>query len=139
MSVRKDRSINGLKAVEECLGELITADESVVREALTAGNDLNSFSVQVNEELTEAHKAAVRECIQNADKLTDLHNQILACDLVFERLEKMLLGFQGDLGTISDDMKRLQEQSGPLKFDSFGVENETLFNLSFSPKQTYIF
>ncbi|VDL65180.1 unnamed protein product [Nippostrongylus brasiliensis] len=103
MSVRKDRSINGLKAVEECLGELITADESVVREALTAGNDLNSFS--------EAHKAAVRECIQNADKLTDLHNQILACDLVFERLEKMLLGFQGDLGTISDDMKRLQEQS----------------------------
>ncbi|WKY07944.1 hypothetical protein Q1695_007442 [Nippostrongylus brasiliensis] len=111
MSVRKDRSLNGLKAVEECLGELITADESVVREALTAGSDLNSFSVQVNEELTEAHKAAVRECIQNADKLTDLHNQILACDLVFERLEKMLLGFQGDLGTISDDMKRLQEQS----------------------------
>ncbi|KAK6021720.1 Vps52 / Sac2 family protein, partial [Ostertagia ostertagi] len=66
---------------------------------------------QVNEELTEAHRIAVKECIQNADKLTDLHNQILACDQVFERLEKMLLGFQGDLGTISEDMKRLQEQS----------------------------
>ncbi|KAK6030470.1 Vps52 / Sac2 family protein [Ostertagia ostertagi] len=111
MSIRKDKSVNSLKAVEDCLAELSTADESIVREALSAGHDLSNFSVQVNEELTEAHRIAVKECIQNADKLTDLHNQILACDQVFERLEKMLLGFQGDLGTISEDMKRLQEQS----------------------------
>ncbi|KAK6046784.1 Vps52 / Sac2 family protein [Cooperia oncophora] len=111
MSIRKDKSTNSLKAVEDCLAELSTADESIVREALSAGHDLSNFSVQVNEELTEAHRIAVKECIQNADKLTDLHNQILACDQVFERLEKMLLGFQGDLGTISEDMKRLQEQS----------------------------
>ncbi|KAK6010534.1 hypothetical protein OSTOST_24437, partial [Ostertagia ostertagi] len=108
MSIRKDKSVNSLKAVEDCLAELSTADESIVREALSAGHDLSNFSVQVNEELTEAHRIAVKECIQNADKLTDLHNQILACDQVFE---KMLLGFQGDLGTISEDMKRLQEQS----------------------------
>ncbi|KAJ1364466.1 Vacuolar protein sorting-associated protein 52 [Parelaphostrongylus tenuis] len=44
-------------------------------------------------------------------KLADLHNQIVACDQVFERLEKMLLGFQDDLGTISQDMKRLQDES----------------------------
>ncbi|XGW26046.1 hypothetical protein V3C99_007005 [Haemonchus contortus] len=111
MSIRKDKSTNSLKAVEDCLAELATADENIVREALSAGNDLNNISVKVNEELTEAHRIAVKECIQNADKLTDLHNQILACDQVFERLEKMLLGFQGDLGTISEDMKRLQDQS----------------------------
>nr|CDJ83703.1 Vps52 Sac2 domain containing protein [Haemonchus contortus] len=111
MSIRKDKSTNSLKAVEDCLAELATADENIVREALSAGNDLNNISVKVNEELTEAHRIAVKECIQNADKLTDLYNQILACDQVFERLEKMLLGFQGDLGTISEDMKRLQDQS----------------------------
>lgn len=111
MSVRKDKVSSSLKAVEECLAELESADENIVREALLAGKDLSNISVQVNEELTEAHRSAVLECIQNADKLTDLHNQILACDQVFERLEKMLLGFQGDLGTISEDMKRLQDQS----------------------------
>ncbi|VDO99936.1 unnamed protein product [Heligmosomoides polygyrus] len=102
----KDKVSSSLKAVEECLAELESADENIVREALLAGKDLSNIS-----ELTEAHRSAVLECIQNADKLTDLHNQILACDQVFERLEKMLLGFQGDLGTISEDMKRLQDQS----------------------------
>lgn len=104
MSVRKDKVSSSLKAVEECLAELESADENIVREALLAGKDLSNISgmffirwasyscavycvsVQVNEELTEAHRSAVLECIQNADKLTDLHNQILACDQVFEVL-----------------------------------------------------
>ncbi|VDM60496.1 unnamed protein product [Angiostrongylus costaricensis] len=107
MSTRKGKSVNSLKALENCLNELAGADEAVVREALSAGDNLNNFS----EELNDAHRTAVRECIENADKLTNLHNQILACDQVFERLEKMLLGFQDDLGTISQDMKRLQDES----------------------------
>ncbi|KAK6746746.1 hypothetical protein RB195_000172 [Necator americanus] len=111
MNARKGKPTDKLKALEDCLSELTVADESVVRGALSAGQDLCDFSAQVKEELTEAHRIAVRECIQNADKLTDLHNQIVACDQVFERLEKMLLGFQDDLGTISEDMKRLQDQS----------------------------
>uniref|UniRef100_A0A158PB29 Vacuolar protein sorting-associated protein 52 homolog n=1 Tax=Angiostrongylus cantonensis TaxID=6313 RepID=A0A158PB29_ANGCA len=109
MSTRKGKSVDSLKALENCLNELVDADEAVVREALSAGDNLNNFSVK--DELNDAHRTAVRECIQNADKLTDLHNQILACDQVFERLEKMLLGFQDDLGTISQDMKRLQDES----------------------------
>ncbi|KAE9419192.1 hypothetical protein Angca_009057 [Angiostrongylus cantonensis] len=111
MSTRKGKSVDSLKALENCLNELVDADEAVVREALSAGDNLNNFSAQVKDELNDAHRTAVRECIQNADKLTDLHNQILACDQVFERLEKMLLGFQDDLGTISQDMKRLQDES----------------------------
>ncbi|KJH46182.1 Vps52 / Sac2 family protein [Dictyocaulus viviparus] len=126
MSAWKDQSGDNFKALEDCLNELATADEGAVREALSSGNNLNNFSDSIKEELTEAHRNAVRECIRNADKLTDLHNQIIACDQVFEphalrnpatwhfsfqRLEKMLLGFQGDLGTISQDMKRLQEES----------------------------
>ncbi|KHJ97089.1 Vps52 / Sac2 family protein [Oesophagostomum dentatum] len=111
MAARKGKSVDKVKSLEDCLAELSVADENVVRGALSAGQDLNNFSAQVKEELTEAHRIAVRECIQNADKLADLHNQIVACDQVFERLEKMLLGFQDDLGTISEDMKRLQDQS----------------------------
>ncbi|KAL6738026.1 hypothetical protein Aduo_011620 [Ancylostoma duodenale] len=111
MAARKGKSTDKVKALEDCLSELSIADEGVVRGALSAGQDLGNFSARVKEELTEAHRIAVRECIQNADKLTDLHNQIIACDQVFERLEKMLLGFQDDLGTISEDMKRLQDQS----------------------------
>ncbi|VDN28061.1 unnamed protein product [Cylicostephanus goldi] len=111
MAARKSKTTDKVKSLEDCLSELSVADENVVRSALSAEQDLSNFSAQVKEELTEAHKVAVRECIQNAEKLTDLHNQIVACDQVFERLEKMLLRFQDDLGTISEDMKRLQDQS----------------------------
>ncbi|CAI4228617.1 unnamed protein product [Auanema sp. JU1783] len=99
------------RSLEDCLLEFAKADDRVVRDALAAGHDLRDFSVQVKDELTEAHKEAVKDCIANADQLTELHNQIVSCDSVFERLEKMLISFQNDLGAISDDMKRLQDQS----------------------------
>lgn len=42
------------------------------------------FSAEVKGKLTEAHKDAVQECIANAEQLTELHTQIVACDQVFE-------------------------------------------------------
>ncbi|KAJ1364467.1 hypothetical protein KIN20_024567 [Parelaphostrongylus tenuis] len=46
MSSRKGKSVDSLKAVESCLNELASADEDVVREALSAGDNLNNFSGQ---------------------------------------------------------------------------------------------
>lgn len=44
MAARKGKSTDKLKALEDCLSELSIADESVVRGALSAGQDLGNFS-----------------------------------------------------------------------------------------------
>ncbi|VDO20049.1 unnamed protein product, partial [Brugia timori] len=62
-------------------------------------------------QLQSAHLLAVKDCIDQAEKLAELHEEITACDDAFAQLEGMLRSFQSELGTISSDMKRLQQQS----------------------------
>ncbi|CAI5453991.1 unnamed protein product [Caenorhabditis angaria] len=100
-----------IASLEFCLSQLKRADESVVRKAITSGDGLSESSDDVGQKLSEAHKNAVKQCLTNADKLATLHNQIDACDKVFERLQNMLCSFQNNLGTIGEDMKQLQVQS----------------------------
>lgn len=38
--------------------------------------------------------------------------QIQGCDAILARMQEMLLGFQADLGGISDEIKHLQVQNG---------------------------
>ncbi|KAK0406157.1 hypothetical protein QR680_018400 [Steinernema hermaphroditum] len=93
------------------LEDVLEADDEIVRSALESGLDLRKYSAQIDEQLKVANRDAVQDCIQQADKLVDLHSQITTCDEVFERLEGMLSGFLVELGSISSDMKSLQEQS----------------------------
>ncbi|TKR81701.1 hypothetical protein L596_015532 [Steinernema carpocapsae] len=98
-------------AAPSTLEDVLEADDEIVRSALESGLDLRKYSAQIDEQLKVANQEAVQDCIQQADKLVDLHGQITKCDEVFERLEGMLSGFLVELGSISSDMKRLQEQS----------------------------
>ncbi|MFH4978802.1 hypothetical protein AB6A40_005511 [Gnathostoma spinigerum] len=86
-------------------------DDEVLRIALECGLDLRDYSAKLKNELQDAHQNAVQDCIDQADQLADLHAELKACDDAFLRLEEMLLGFQSELGTVSADMKRLQQQS----------------------------
>uniref|UniRef100_A0A183DYY3 Vacuolar protein sorting-associated protein 52 homolog n=1 Tax=Gongylonema pulchrum TaxID=637853 RepID=A0A183DYY3_9BILA len=90
---------------------------------LESGVDLRQYSSELHEQLRTAHSLAVKDCIEQAEKLAQLHTEITACDdafanaffvniwFFFQRLEDMLQGFQSELGTICSDMKRLQQQS----------------------------
>ena len=49
--------------------------------------------------------------IQQGPQLEALNQQIQACDAILETMETMLRGFQGDLGSISDEIQALQNQS----------------------------
>ncbi|GMT32363.1 hypothetical protein PFISCL1PPCAC_23660 [Pristionchus fissidentatus] len=101
-----------VKTLEDCLDDFANADPEVIRRALAAGgNDICEYTGSIKEQLKTTHLDAVRDCIENADKLCDLHQQINDCDQVFEKLEQMLIGFQSELGSLSTDMSRLQEQS----------------------------
>ncbi|VDM08749.1 unnamed protein product [Wuchereria bancrofti] len=86
-------------------------DDVSIRKAFESGADLRQYSAELQEQLRSAHLLAVKDCIDQAEKLAELHEEITACDDAFAQLEGMLRSFQSELGTISSDMKRLQQQS----------------------------
>ena len=47
----------------------------------------------------------------NNEQVIDLHKQMQECDAVLARMQDMLLGFQTDLGGISEEIKHLQDES----------------------------
>jgi hypothetical protein len=57
--------------------------ESLVREALLSGMDLREYSAKVEDDLKAAHRRAVQDCIDQADSVVQLHEEIVACDNVF--------------------------------------------------------
>ncbi|KAL3991087.1 Vps52 / Sac2 family protein [Acanthocheilonema viteae] len=86
-------------------------DDVSIRKAFESGTDLRQYSAELQEQLRSAHLLAVKDCIDQAEKLAELHEEITACDDAFAQLEGMLRSFQSELGTISSDMRRLQQQS----------------------------
>ncbi|VBB30923.1 unnamed protein product, partial [Acanthocheilonema viteae] len=86
-------------------------DDVSIRKAFESGSDLRQYSAELQEQLRSAHLLAVKDCIDQAEKLAELHEEITACDDAFAQLEGMLRSFQSELGTISSDMRRLQQQS----------------------------
>ncbi|VDN06583.1 unnamed protein product [Thelazia callipaeda] len=94
----------------------ITGDDNelsddLVQKAFDSGVGLRQYAKDLDEQLQSAHSLAVKHCIDQAEKLAELHEEITACDDAFAELEDILKSFQSELGTISSDMKRLQQQS----------------------------
>ena len=54
---------------------------------------------------------SIVQYMDNKQQVVDLHNQIHDCDDVLLRMQEMLLGFQGDLSGISEEIRYLQEES----------------------------
>ncbi len=86
-------------------------EDSVVKEALRSGVDLREYSAQVEGELQEVENGSIQDYIRESGNIASLHNQIVHCDQILERMENMLLSFQSDLGSISTEIVALQQQS----------------------------
>ena len=54
---------------------------------------------------------SVGQYMENSQQVFDLHKQMRDCDAVLARMQDMLLGFQADLGGISEEIKYLQDES----------------------------
>jgi hypothetical protein len=85
--------------------------DEIVADALAKGVDLREYSRQIDDELKQVEMESVREYVGESDNVVYLHNQIQACDVVLARMQEMLLGFQADLGGISEEIRYLQDQS----------------------------
>ncbi|CAH1787667.1 unnamed protein product [Owenia fusiformis] len=86
-------------------------EDEIVKEALKTGVDLRQYSREVEKELLDVENASIQDYIKEGQNIASLHKQIAACDTILERMESMLHTFQNDLGSISNEIQSLQEQS----------------------------
>ncbi|CAK1549977.1 unnamed protein product [Leptosia nina] len=82
-----------------------------IQEVLKNGTDLREYALQIDRSIKEAEKASVADYLKESENIGSLHNQIEECDGILERMENMLLIFQNDLGSISNEIISLQKRS----------------------------
>ncbi len=95
------------------IGEDLEAfqEDEMVQAALHRGVDLKKYGLELEVELKDAEMDSVNQYMINSPRVIDLHKQMQDCDSVLARMQEMLLGFQADLGGISEEIRYLQDES----------------------------
>ncbi|KAK8580093.1 hypothetical protein V6N13_143226 [Hibiscus sabdariffa] len=101
-----DISLEGLQQeLEEC------KDDDVVANILSKGVKLREYTKGVENNLRKVELDSIQDYIKESDNLVSLHDQIRDCDSILSQMETLLSGFQVEIGSISSDIKILQEKS----------------------------
>ncbi|KAH9626007.1 hypothetical protein KSS87_016820 [Heliosperma pusillum] len=101
-----DVSLEGLEhELEEC------KEDDVVANILSKGIKLRDYTKTVEKNLREVELDSIQDYIKESDNLLTLHDQIRDCDIILSQMESLLSGFQAEIGSISSDIKVLQEKS----------------------------
>ncbi|TYH18431.1 hypothetical protein ES288_A05G270500v1 [Gossypium darwinii] len=101
-----DISLEGLQEeLEEC------KNDDVVANILSKGIKLREYTKGVEHNLRKVELDSIQDYIKESDNLVSLHDQIRDCDSILSQMETLLSGFQVEIGSISSDIKILQEKS----------------------------
>ncbi|XP_030496849.2 vacuolar protein sorting-associated protein 52 A [Cannabis sativa] len=101
-----DISLEGLQQeLEEC------KNDDVVANILSKGTKLREYTKGVENNIRQVELDSIQDYIQESDNLVSLHDQIRDCDNILSQMETLLSGFQTEIGSISSDIKILQEKS----------------------------
>ncbi|KAI3686849.1 hypothetical protein L1987_80538 [Smallanthus sonchifolius] len=101
-----DISLEGLQQeLEECKADKVVAN------ILSKGVKLREYTKGVENNLRQVELDSIQEYITESDNLVSLHDQIRDCDIILSQMETLLGGFQVEIGSISSDIKILQEKS----------------------------
>ncbi|KAI7983166.1 Vacuolar protein sorting-associated protein 52 A [Camellia lanceoleosa] len=101
-----DISLEGLgQELEEC------KNDDVVANILSKGAKLREYTKGVENNLWQVELESIQDYIKESDNLLSLHDQIHDCDSILSQMETLLSGFQAEIGSISSDIKVLQEKS----------------------------
>ncbi|CAJ2628446.1 vacuolar protein sorting-associated protein 52 A [Trifolium pratense] len=101
-----DISLEGLQQeLEEC------KNDEVVANILSKGPKLRDYTKGVENDLRKVELDSIQDYIKESDNLVSLHDQIRDCDNILSHMETLLSGFQAEIGSISSDIKILQEKS----------------------------
>ncbi|GAB9463606.1 Vacuolar protein sorting-associated protein [Globisporangium polare] len=85
--------------------------DGIIKEALSKGVDLRQYAQQIDQELRAAEIDSVSQYVMKSEDIVELHDQVQECDNILAKMQEMLLGFQADLGGISDEIRHLQDES----------------------------
>ncbi|XP_043719958.1 vacuolar protein sorting-associated protein 52 A-like isoform X2 [Telopea speciosissima] len=101
-----DVSLDGLQEeLEEC------KNDEVVTDILSKGTKLRDYAKGVENNVRQVELNSIQEYIKESDNLVSLHDQIRDCDSILSQMETLLGGFQDEIGSISSEIKTLQEKS----------------------------
>ncbi|XP_047340854.1 vacuolar protein sorting-associated protein 52 A-like [Impatiens glandulifera] len=102
----EDISLEGLEQeLEEC------KSDDVVANILSKGTTLREYTKGVEDNLRQVELDSIQDYIKESDNLVSLHDHIRDCDIILSQMETLLSGFQSEIGSISADIKILQEKS----------------------------
>nr|GMN68898.1 hypothetical protein TIFTF001_037949 [Ficus carica]GMN68904.1 hypothetical protein TIFTF001_037955 [Ficus carica] len=120
-----DISLEGLQQeLEDC------KNDQVVANILSKGTKLREYTKGVENNIRKVELDSIQsldqpqrvfvpappeylamDYIKESDNLVSLHEQIRDCDSILSQMETLLSGFQAEIGSISSDIKILQEKS----------------------------
>ncbi|ONK79781.1 uncharacterized protein A4U43_C01F10010 [Asparagus officinalis] len=101
-----DISLDGLREeLEECKDDLEVAN------ILSKGTKLREYTKGVENNVHQVELDSIQDYIKESDNLVLLHDQIRDCDNILSQMETLLGGFQAEIGSISSEIKSLQEKS----------------------------
>ncbi|KAH6778696.1 Vps52 / Sac2 family [Perilla frutescens var. hirtella] len=98
-----------LEGLEQELQDYKTDD--VVTIILSQGPTSRNYTKDVENNLRRIELDSIQDYIKESDNLISLHDQIHDCNTILLQMEKLLSGFQVEIGSISSDIKVLQERS----------------------------
>ncbi|XP_057766628.1 vacuolar protein sorting-associated protein 52 A [Salvia miltiorrhiza] len=98
-----------LEGLEQELQDYKTDD--VVTMILSKGTTSRNYTKDVEHNLRRIELDSIQDYIKESDNLISLHDQIYDCNIILLQMEKLLSGFQAEIGSISSDIKVLQERS----------------------------
>jgi len=102
----EDICLEGLQQeLEDCEGD------EVVANILAKGTELREYTKGVEENLRKVELESIQDYINESDNLVSLHSEIRECDSILTQMESLLGGFQIEIGSISSEIKTLQEKS----------------------------
>ncbi|KQK21278.1 vacuolar protein sorting-associated protein 52 A isoform X1 [Brachypodium distachyon] len=101
-----NESLDGLQQeLEDCKN-----DEEVAN-ILANGIKLRDYTKGVENSIRQVELDSIQDYITESENLVLLHDQICDCDNILSQMETVLTGFQTEIGSISSEIKVLQEKS----------------------------
>eukprot|EP01059_Diplonema_ambulator_P032289 TRINITY_DN6273_c0_g1_i1.p1 TRINITY_DN6273_c0_g1~~TRINITY_DN6273_c0_g1_i1.p1 ORF type:complete len:889 (+),score=245.62 TRINITY_DN6273_c0_g1_i1:40-2667(+) len=98
--------------LEKCIKML--NEDIVLAEVVNQGTNLQKYAAEKESALLEKEAASIEDHIQNADKFARLHTEISRCEDMIETVRSVVSGFRDHLGSITGDIKSLQQRSAEI-------------------------
>ncbi|CAL4914940.1 unnamed protein product [Urochloa decumbens] len=101
-----DESLEGLqKELDDC------KNDQEVANILANGIKLREYTKGVENNIRQIELDSIQDYIKESENIVSLHDQIRDCDNILSQMETVLTGFQTEIGSISSEIKVLQEKS----------------------------